>query len=53
LGLLSLLPILLMSVMGLRNPLSLILGVFHVLLAVAVIVLASIPLKTVTAPVVQ
>jgi hypothetical protein len=47
LGLLSLLPIILTSFIGLRNPLSLILGIVHVLLAVAVIVLASIPAKKV------
>jgi hypothetical protein len=41
LGLVSLLPVLL----GIRNPLSLILGLVHLLLAVAVIVLASIPAK--------
>jgi hypothetical protein len=48
LGLLSLLPILLTSFTGLRNPLSLILGIVHLLLAVAVIVVASIPTKKVT-----
>jgi hypothetical protein len=52
LGLLSLLPIIFTSFLGLRNPLSLILGIVHVLLAVAVIVLASIPAKKVTAVVV-
>jgi len=51
LGLVSLIPILLMSSLGLRTPLSLILGVVHVLLAVAVIVLASIPAKKVLTPV--
>ena len=51
LGLLSLLPLILTSFLGLRNPLSIILGIAHVLLAVAVIVLASIPAKKVTPPV--
>jgi hypothetical protein len=45
LGLASLLPILFMGAIGLRNPLSLILGIAHILLAVAVIVFASIPVK--------
>jgi hypothetical protein len=44
-GLISLVPILLLGSFGLRNPLSLILGIFHILLAMAVIVLASIPPK--------
>ena len=52
LGLLSLLPLIFMSFVGMRNPLSIILGVVHVLLAVAVIVLASIPAKKVPSPVV-
>lgn len=43
LSLLGLLPILLISFMGIRNPLNSILGVVHLLLAVAVIVLASLP----------
>jgi hypothetical protein len=51
LGLMSLLPIILMSFMGMRNPLSLILGIVHLLLAVAVIVLALIPAKKVIPPV--
>jgi hypothetical protein len=50
LGLVSLLPILFISALGIRNPLSLILGVVHILLAIAVIVLASIPAKKLTAP---
>jgi hypothetical protein len=45
LGLVSLLPTILMSFLGMRNFLGLILGVVHLLLAVAVIVLASIPAK--------
>jgi hypothetical protein len=45
LGLVSLLPVLLLSALGTRNPLSLILGILHLLLAIAVIVLASIPAK--------
>ncbi len=49
-GLVSLLPILLLSSAGLRNPFSLILGIAHVLLALAVIVLASIPAKLATTP---
>lgn len=44
-GLVSLLPILLLSSAGLRNPFSLILGIAHVLLAVAVFVLASVPAR--------
>lgn len=50
LGLVSLLPLLLMSSLGVRNPVSLILAIVRVLLALAVIVLASIPAKKVTAP---
>jgi hypothetical protein len=49
-GLVSLLPILLLGSAGLRNPFSLILGIAHVLLALAVIVLASIPAKPAAAP---
>ena len=49
LGLVSLLPILLASSLGIRNPLSLILGILHVALAIAVIVLASIPARQVAA----
>ena len=45
LGLVSLLPLLLSISFGVRNPISLILGVLHLLLAVSVIVLASIPAK--------
>jgi hypothetical protein len=45
LGLVSLLPTILMSFLGMPNFLGLILGVVHLLLAVAVIVLASIPAK--------
>jgi len=45
LGLLSLLPLLLTRFVGAPNPISLILGLVHLLLAVAVIVLASIPGK--------
>jgi len=54
LGLLSLLPVLLIGSLGIRNPMSLILGLVRVLLAVGVIVLAAIPAKkmqTATAPV--
>ena len=50
LGLLSLLPYLLMRFLGAPNPVSLILGIVHLLLAVAVIVLASIPGKPASAP---
>jgi hypothetical protein len=45
LGLVSLLPLLLIRLAGTPNPLSLILGIVHLLLAVAVIVLAAIPGK--------
>jgi hypothetical protein len=45
LGLLSLLPLLLIRVAGAPNPVSLVLGVVHLLLAVAIIVLVSIPGK--------
>jgi hypothetical protein len=51
-GLVSLLPTLLLGSFVLRNPLSLILGIAHVLLALAVIVLALIPAKKVATPVV-
>lgn len=51
-GLVSLLPILLLGSLDLRNPFSLILGIAHVLLALAVIVLASIPAKKGSIPVV-
>lgn len=44
-GVVSLLPILLFSAFALRNPFTLILGIVHVALAIAVIVLASIPAK--------
>ena len=50
LGLVSLLPLLLVSFLGIGNPLSLILGIVHLVLAVAVVVLASIPAKKLTAP---
>jgi hypothetical protein len=50
-GLVSLLPLLFIRVIGVGNPLSLILGCAHVLLALAVIVLASIPAKQEAAPV--
>jgi hypothetical protein len=50
LGLVSMLPILLMSSLGMRNPFSLILSIAHVLLAAAVIVLASIPAKKAAIP---
>jgi hypothetical protein len=46
-GVVSLLPLLLFSTFALRNPFTLILGIVHVVLAVAVIVLASIPAKKV------
>ena len=45
LGLISLLPLLFIRLVGTANPLSLILGIVHLLLAVAVIVLAAIPGK--------
>jgi hypothetical protein len=51
-GLISLLPTLLLGSFIMRNPLSLILGFAHVLLALAVIVLASIPAKKATVPVI-
>jgi hypothetical protein len=51
LALVNLLPTLLISFMGIRNPLNLILGVVHLLLAIAVIVLASIPGKKPAAPI--
>jgi hypothetical protein len=49
-GLVSLLPLLFIGSIGLRNPLNLILGFAHVLLAAAVIVLASIPAKKLITP---
>ena len=49
LGLFSLVPLLLAISFGVRNILSLVLGILHVLLAVAVIVLASIPARSVPA----
>jgi hypothetical protein len=49
-GLVSLLPLLFIRLVGAPNPVSLILGVVHLLLAVAVIVLASIPGKPGTPP---
>ncbi len=49
-GLISVLPSLFLSAFGLRNPLSLILSIVHVLLAIAVIVLAAIPAKRLAAP---
>ena len=45
LALISLLPMILFSFFGMRNPVSLIIGVVHILLAVAVIVLASLPAR--------
>jgi hypothetical protein len=45
LGLLSLLPLLLIRFAGAPNPINLVLGLVHLLLAVAVIVLAAIPGK--------
>ncbi len=50
LALVSLLPILLLSFMGMRNPLNLALGIVNLLLPVAVIVLASIPGKELAVP---
>ena len=50
-GLVSLLPLLFIRSVGAPNPVSLILGVVQLLLAVAVIVLASIPGKPGSAPV--
>ena len=50
-GLVSLLPLLLFSAFALRNPFTLILGILHVVLAIAVIVLALIPARKETAPV--
>ncbi len=50
-GLVSLLPMLLIRVAGASNPINLILGIVHLLLAVAVIVLASIPGKPASTPV--
>jgi hypothetical protein len=49
-GLASMLPLLLFGTFALRNPLSLVLGIAHVVLAIAVIVLASIPAKKVVIP---
>lgn len=51
-GVVSLLPLLLFSAFALRNPFTLILGIVHVLLAVAVIVLALIPARKMKTPVV-
>ena len=51
LGLVSLLPLLLIRFVGAPNPVSLILGIVHLLLAVAVIVLASIPGKPLLPPI--
>jgi hypothetical protein len=50
LALINLLPTLLISIMGIRNPMNLILSVVHLLLAIAVIVLAAIPAKKNAAP---
>jgi len=50
LGLVSLLPLLLVRVAGAPNPVSLILGILHLLLGVAVIVLALIPGKAGVSP---
>lgn len=50
LGLLSLIPILLISFQGIRSPLGLFLGFLHVSLAVAVIVLAAFPAKKMPTP---
>jgi hypothetical protein len=50
-GLVSLLPILFIRVIGVGIPMSLILGFAHMLLALAVIVLASIPAKQEAVPV--
>jgi hypothetical protein len=44
-GLLSLIPLLFLGAFGLRNPVMLILDIVHVLLAISVIVFASIPGK--------
>ena len=52
LGLVSLLPLLLAISFGVRNILSLVLGILHLLLALAVIILASIPAKRIAKPVV-
>lgn len=49
-GLLSLVPLLFLGAFGLRNPVTLVLGIIHVLLAIAVIVFASIPGKQPLAP---
>jgi hypothetical protein len=51
LALVNLLPTLLMSMMGIRNPWSLLLGFLSLLLALAIIVLASIPGKEPVPPV--
>ncbi|MCX6036608.1 MAG: hypothetical protein NTW99_01695 [Chloroflexi bacterium] len=50
LALVNLLPTLLASFLGTRNTSGLILGIVHLLLAIAVIVLASIPAKKMLAP---
>ncbi len=49
-GLVSLLPLLFIRLVGALNPVSLILGIVHLLMAVAVIVLVSIPGKPALAP---
>ena len=50
LGLVSFLPLLFIRLIGIRNPISLVLGAVHVLLAAAVIVLASFPPKAAPVP---
>jgi hypothetical protein len=51
LALVNLLPTLLISFMGIRNPMNLILGIVQLSLTIAVIVLASIPGKKPAAPI--
>ncbi len=51
LGLISLLPLLFIRIIGTPNPVTLVLGAIHLLLAIAVIVLASIPAKQEMVPV--
>jgi len=51
LALVNLLPTLLISFMGIRNPMNLIIGIVQLSLAIAVIVLASIPGKKPAAPI--
>jgi hypothetical protein len=53
LGLVGLVPTLLTLFFGLRNPLTIILGILHLVLSLAVIVFASIPAKQPAAPMME